>query len=82
MQIDQIGSAMLPKAAQPSTADQLEQVFLEEMLKYCGPGRTEGAFSGGAGEVQFASFLTREHAAILASALDLGFDRMLPGDVA
>ncbi|RJK97341.1 hypothetical protein D3P06_16840 [Paracoccus aestuarii] len=58
-------------------ADQLEQVFLEEMLKYCGPQASEGAFSGGAGEEQFASFLTREHAAILARQVDLGFAAML-----
>ena len=62
-----------PRAA----ADQLEVAFLEEMLKYCGPTPTEGAFSGGAGEDQFASFLTREHAGMLAGRLDLGFDAMI-----
>lgn len=58
-------------------ADQLEQAFLEEMLKYCGPKPMSGAFSGGAGEDHFGSFLTREHAAILARQVDLGFDRFL-----
>ncbi|MDM7458460.1 MAG: rod-binding protein [Paracoccus sp. (in: a-proteobacteria)] len=58
-------------------ADMLEQMFLEEMLKHCGPGALTGPFSGGAGEEQFASFLTREHAAILARRIDLGFDVML-----
>ncbi|MGP9803526.1 rod-binding protein [Paracoccus sp. NSM] len=48
------------------------------MLKYCGPKPMSGAFSGGAGEDQFGSFLTREHAAILARQVDLGFDRFLP----
>lgn len=63
--------------ATQAPADMLEQMFLEEMLKYCGPGALTGAFSGGAGEEQFASFLTREHAAILARRIDLGFDKML-----
>ena len=58
-------------------AKQLEQAFLEEMLKYCGPGPMSGAFSGGAGEDHFGSFLTREHAAILSRQVDLGFDRFL-----
>lgn len=75
----------LPAAASgrsiPSAADQLEQAFLEEMLKYCGPRATEGPFSGGAGEAQFASFLTREQAAILARDMDLGFGRMTSGGV-
>lgn len=62
-----------------AVANQLEQAFLEEMLKYCGPGALGGDFSGGAGEDQFASFLTREHAAQMARRLDLGFDRMLAG---
>lgn len=47
------------------------------MLKYCGPKPMSGAFSGGAGEDHFGSFLTREHAAILARQVDLGFDRFL-----
>lgn len=53
--------------------DRLEQAFLEEMLKYCGPQASEGSFAGGHGEEQFASFLTREYAAILADRLDFGF---------
>lgn len=77
MQIDPLGPARGPVAGPLSVADQLEQAFLEEMLKYCGPPPAEGAFSGGAGEDQFASFLTREHAALLARRLDLGFAAML-----
>lgn len=53
-------------------AERVEQMFLEEMLKHCGPGALGGSFGGGAGEEQFASFLTREHAALLARRLDLG----------
>lgn len=78
-----INPANLPEAAAGSSvrgqpADQLERAFLEEMLKYCGPKPMSGAFSGGAGEDHFGSFLTREHAAILARQVDLGFDRFLP----
>ena len=42
-------------------------------------GPSEGAFSGGAGEEQFSSFLMREHAGLLAERLDLGFAAMLEG---
>ncbi len=52
----------------------LEQAFLEEMLKYCGPSSMKGEFSGGAGEDQFNSFLTREYAASLAGRLDLNLN--------
>lgn len=55
-----------------SPADQLEQAFWEEMLKYCGPKPMQNGFSGGAGEEQFSSFLTAEYAGILAQKLDLG----------
>ncbi|WP_410216845.1 rod-binding protein [Paracoccus sp. (in: a-proteobacteria)] len=79
MQIESIASAQAPAARQAAVADQLEQAFLEEMLKYCGPGAMQGEFSGGAGEDQFTSFLTREQASQLASRLDLGFGRMLAG---
>lgn len=65
--------------ARPDAAKQLEGAFLEEMLKYCGPKASEGAFSGGAGEAQFSSFLTREYAAILSESLDLGLADDLKG---
>lgn len=64
--------ATTPLPPKTSLADQVEQMFLEEMLKYAGPGALSGSFGGGAGEEQFASFLTREHAALLAQRLDLG----------
>lgn len=79
MQIDRLASMQMPPPAGAKVADQLEQAFLEEMLKYCGPGAAQGGFSGGAGEEQFSSFLTREHAALLAGRLDLGFGRILSG---
>ncbi|MCF3974239.1 hypothetical protein [Paracoccus salsus] len=79
MQIHQVSLSSTPVAAPQSPADRLEQAFLEEMLKYCGPRAAEGGFSGGIGEDQFASFLNQQHAAILSRKLDLGFDSLLPG---
>ena len=81
MQIDPI-SAPAPAARaseRAAVAANLERAFLEEMLKYAGPSAMEGAFSGGSGEDQFQSFLTREHAAALSDRLDLGFARMIGG---
>lgn len=72
MQINPAQSALSPVPTGAIPTDQLEQAFLEEMLKYFGPRADEGAFSGGHGEQQFASFLTREYAGILAEKLDLG----------
>ncbi|MDO5647424.1 chemotaxis protein chel [Paracoccus sp. (in: a-proteobacteria)] len=62
-----------------SPAQQLEQVFLEEMLKYAGPKPLSGAFSGGAAEDHFGTFLTREYAAILSQRLDLGLGARIVG---
>ncbi|MFV0384684.1 rod-binding protein [Paracoccus sp. (in: a-proteobacteria)] len=59
-----------PKAAEAAT--RLEQAFLEEMLKYCGPRPSDGSFSGGHGEEQFTSFLTQEYAALMAGRLQTG----------
>lgn len=64
----------IPAPQPQKLADQLEQAFLEEMLKYCGPKPGEGAFAGGPGEEQFSSFLTREYAALMAQKLDLGLN--------
>lgn len=80
MQITQLSPISPPGAEQTSAVDRLEQAFLEEMLKYCGPKTGDGPFSGGAGEAQFTSFLTREHAAVLAGRLDLGFADALGED--
>ena len=77
MKIESIQNEMVRGYSPLSSADQLEQAFLEEMLKYCGPTETQGEFSGGAGEEQFYSFLSREHAGVLAARLDLGFEAIL-----
>ncbi len=65
--------------ARPDPADRLEQAFLEEMLKYCGPPAGKGEFSGGIGEEQFTSFLTQEWAGLLATRIDLGFGAIMAG---
>jgi hypothetical protein len=73
MQVDQISTASAPVTAPRAPSEQLEQAFLEEMLKYCGPKSNAGAFGGGIGEDQFSSFLIQEQAAALAARMDLGF---------
>lgn len=73
MQIDRIQSSPPQPDAPRAAADRLEQAFLEEMLKYCGPKPASGAFGGGVGEDQFGSFLTQEYAAAMAARVDLGF---------
>ena len=78
MKIEPIISARTD-APRAIVESKLEQAFLEEMLKYCGPSAMEGEFSGGAGEDQFSSFLNREYAASLAGRLDLGLGRAIGG---
>lgn len=58
--------------SKPLPAQKLEQAFLEEMMQYMVPKTTAGEFSGGVGEEQFASFLSREYADALSQRLDLG----------
>jgi len=72
MRIGGIENSATASAVPRPAIDQLEQAFLEEMLKYCGPSAQTGAFGGGPGEDQFASFLTQEYAATLAKKFDLG----------
>lgn len=77
MQIESTRTAPAQQSPALVAAAKLEQAFLEEMLKYCGPKPTEGSFSGGAGEEQFTSFLTQQYAARLSGRLNLGFAAML-----
>lgn len=49
-------------AALRKAAEQLESSFLAEMLKFTGAQGTPGAFGGGIGEEQFASFLVQARA--------------------
>lgn len=48
-------------------AQELEATFIAEMLKQARFGEARGAFGGGAGEEQFASFLRTEHAQAIAA---------------
>ena len=43
-------------------AKALETAFLSEMLSYAGMGKSDGEFSGGVGEDQYASFLREAQA--------------------
>ncbi len=73
MKVNQISTAPALMAPARAASEQLEQAFLEEMLKYCGPKSLSGAFGGGIGEDQFSSFLIQEQAVALAGRMDLGF---------
>lgn len=55
--------------------DSLEAAFLGEMLKLVMPVMSDGAFGGGEGESQFASFLAEGHAGALSRRLDLGLTK-------
>ncbi len=50
-----------------AAAQDLEAAFIAEMLKQAKFGEARGAFGGGAGEEQFASFLRAEHADAIAA---------------
>lgn len=79
MKIESIGGVVGQKNPDKAVSEQLEEAFLEEMLKYCGPVAREGEFGGGIGEEQFSSYLTQEYAAILADKLDLGLGLAVKG---
>lgn len=66
-----------PPPTRPDTplrlkAQEMEAAFLAEMLAHAGLGASEGAFSGGAGETQFASFLRQEQARLIAARGGIG----------
>lgn len=50
-----------------AAAEELEAAFIAEMLKQAKFGEARGAFGGGPGEEQFASFLRSEHADAIVS---------------
>ena len=70
--------AMIPmpqaagKKAALTTGQQLESVFLAEMLKISGVGKAPETFGGGAGEDQFASFLRDAQAREMVRAGGIG----------
>lgn len=53
-------------------AVRLEASFLSQMLKSAGVGETDGEFTGGVGEEQFASFLRDAQAQEMARAGGIG----------
>lgn len=58
-------------------AAELETAFLTEMLGHVGLGAATGAFSGGTGEAQFASFLREEQARSLVAQGGIGLTERL-----
>lgn len=64
-------------AALKDAARELEASFLSLMLESAGLGATPGAFGGGAGEDQFASFLRLEQARAMVDAGGIGLAQSL-----
>lgn len=64
-------------AALRARAEELEGVFLAEMLAHAGLKPIEGGFGGGVGEDQFASFLRQEQAAAMVRRGGLGLAEQL-----
>jgi Rod binding domain-containing protein len=58
-------------------ARDLETAFLAEMLAHAGLSDTAGAFGGGAGETQFASFLRQEQARLIVDRGGIGLAEMI-----
>lgn len=64
-------------AAMVARARELEGVFLSEMFAHAGLGESEGAFSGGSGAAQLASFLRQEQARAVVSHGGIGLVALL-----
>ena len=60
-----------------NAAIELEAVFLAEMLKSAGLGKTSTSFGGGAGEDQFSSLMVNAHAQQMAKAGGIGLAEVL-----
>lgn len=58
-------------------AQELEALFLAEMLSHAGLGEQQGAFGGGIGESQFSSFLRAEQAKLLVERGGIGLAESL-----
>lgn len=69
----------VPRSEDPlwKAAQALEQNFLSEMLKSAGLGAMEGAFGGGIGEEQFASYLREAQADAMVEAGGIGLAERL-----
>ena len=55
-----------------AAARELEAMFIAEMLKHAGMGKTPEGFGGGVGEEQFAGFLRQEQAREIAAQGGIG----------
>jgi flagellar protein FlgJ len=83
--IDTIGPSALARPPDRPAADDplwmaaqaLEQNFLSEMLKSAGVGEARGAFGGGIGEEQFASYLREAQATAMTEAGGIGLAERL-----
>lgn len=58
-------------------AEELEATFLGEMLAHSGLGEMQGAFGGGSGEAQFASFLRQEQARLMVQSGGMGLAELI-----
>ena len=58
-------------------AEEMEAAFLAEMLAHTGLGESEGPFSGGPGEGQFASFLRQEQARLMVESGGIGLAELI-----
>jgi Rod binding domain-containing protein len=58
-------------------AQELEAVFLAEMLAHSGLDTAPDAFGGGAGEAQFTSFLRQEQARQMVKAGGIGLAQLI-----
>ena len=65
------------KAVLMAKAKELEASFLAEMLAQAGLGESDGSFSGGAGEDQFASFLRQEQARLMVEGGGIGLAELI-----
>ena len=77
MQIGPAGSGSPDRAVLWQKAQQLEAAFLAEMLRHAGVGPQSGAFGGGIGEEQFASFMREAQATAMVKAGGIGLAERL-----
>lgn len=80
--ITPIPASPLPQVQRDDTAtreaaNKLETLFLAEMLKSAGLGKTRDALGGGVGEDQFGSFLREAQAAEMVRAGGIGLAEAL-----
>jgi len=61
----------------PLKIAKIVSMFLSEMLKSAGVGKTPDGFGGGSGEDQFASFMRDEQAKLMTQAGGIGLAQTL-----